>query len=940
MNDLKNIWIKRIVLFSIISVSSTHLIASNDTLISEFIPVIEAYLNDGETDKIIHLSKQESFNISVSTMSCGQKGRLSHLIGLAYYLENRESEAIPNFKQALEYWEGCSGVTLEAKSNTVFNIGICYQYTSTPFKGKTFIDSALALIHKIKDYPVEDEIAKYHAAGSFFSEIKDFVRAETYLKRALKKSSTFDKMEAFYIYIDYTALLIEFKQFHKAKTTIELVDSLYFTSSYNIEKLDKAIFYLNAAEVYYYHLDLSKAKKYTQLAIENLSEDEPEYMANANEILGVVFSDEKDFQKSKYHHEIAHKLRMENDDILQAHFSSIYSMENMAEIALLEGNLDLADSLISKAIHLNAPSAELDEFRLPILSNRFFSNGFYLIRELKLKEKISSARFELDNGIDHIVKSISIHKKIDTLYESILSFSFLDQSKLAVLNSAENNTGNAISISLKGNEKAGNTDFLHDAFYFSSRSKGLALLDMLDVNRSMEEDTSTAVKMYSNVKDRMDQIQNQLIMQESESDSLVNELSIAQVQFSQLINKLKTENKSLSSHLSVQKIQEIIDDKTIFIDTYMDEDNLFLFYITKYDFSYSSTPSNNVIGKINTVTTALQNPTVHFPVEQSKLIYNTIFPSSCTIDFDLFSKLIIVPSKYIEGLPFEVLINEKGEYLIENFEVAYVYSSSLVLNQKKKAASKTNFVGFATNYSDNLKQRISKVGFSDVEVGPLLNAESELLSCKDIFDGDLFLDEQASLTNFKMHASDAKIVYVSLHSIVNKLDGSKSYFLFDDRNHEFVFHAFELNYRSWSTDLLILSACNTADGNSIQKEGVNSMSRAFLTAGVENIISSRWPATETSSTILLPSTLNKIKNGTSISSALQKSKLEYIRNVSPNLKHPFYWANFVLLTNDLKGEKLNFISDLKIWFYFFVGIVIILMLVFGYRRNWKDYTKI
>lgn len=689
---------------------------------------------------------------------------------------------------------------------------------------------------------------------------------------------------------------------------------------------------MNSAEVYYYLKDLKTAKKYTELAVGILSKDEPEYLANANEILGVIYSDEEDFERSKKHHEIAFKIRVENNDILQAHLSSIYSIENMAEIALLSGELELADSLISRAIRLNAPNTNLDNLGLPILSDKIFNNGFYLIRELKLKDKISQSRFEIDNDFKHIKNSIRIHQKIDSLYESILSFSFLDKSKLEVLNSLENTTGNAISISLQANKITGNPKFIHDAFYFSSRSKGLALMDMLDLDRTIEEDTSMSMLTFTNLKERMDQIQSDLVVSNEDPDSLMNELSITQLQISQLVNKFKPEKKKLTTHLPVQKIQETIDEKTLFIDTYMDGENLFIFYITRDNFSYHSIPSNKIIDAITEVSEALQHPKEHFAIKQSKLIYNHIFSSTNQINLASISNLIIVPSKHIEEIPFEVLINDEGEYLIEKFEISYAYSSSLFLSTKKVAKPKTDFIGFATNYSRNLKHSLSEVGVPNRKIGPLLHAESELLSCEDIFDGELFLNERASLSNFKSHARKAAIVYVSLHNIVDKLDGSQSYFLFDDRNKEFIFHAYELNHKNWLTRLLILSACNTADGVSFQNEGVNSMSRAFLSAGVENIISSRWPATETSSNILLPNTLNKIKNGVSFSKALQKSKLEYINSVSPNLKHPYYWANFILITNDLKGSKLNFNPNSDIVYYGLLAIVLISLIVFGAKK--------
>jgi len=85
-----------------------------------------------------------------------------------------------------------------------------------------------------------------------------------------------------------------------------------------------------------------------------------------------------------------------------------------------------------------------------------------------------------------------------------------------------------------------------------------------------------------------------------------------------------------------------------------------------------------------------------------------------------------------------------------------------------------------------------------------------------------------------------------------------------------------------ATKLVIISACETGQGELVAKEGVISLSRAFAYAGCASTINSLWKADDQATAAILRRLYVYLREGETQARALQLAKLDYLRSDAIN----------------------------------------------------------
>ncbi|HXO75025.1 MAG TPA: CHAT domain-containing protein, partial [Puia sp.] len=247
---------------------------------------------------------------------------------------------------------------------------------------------------------------------------------------------------------------------------------------------------------------------------------------------------------------------------------------------------------------------------------------------------------------------------------------------------------------------------------------------------------------------------------------------------------------------------------------------------------------------------------------------------------------IIIPDGFLYYLPFESLPGGNGEdFLLRALTVSYRLSSRLldVPGEAGTGVEVLSFAPFASGASAGLPR--------------LVSSRDEIMGLK----GGQYIDSSATKSNFLKAANHYPVIHLATHAVSSLTSAAGSFIAFypagsrPDENNLYLEELYGLNLSA--TRLVIISACETGQGELAGKEGVISLSRAFAYAGCASTINSLWKADDKATAYILKRFYVYLQKGESKATALRQAKLDYLSGDAIN-KSPAYWAHLVLMGDE------------------------------------------
>lgn len=289
------------------------------------------------------------------------------------------------------------------------------------------------------------------------------------------------------------------------------------------------------------------------------------------------------------------------------------------------------------------------------------------------------------------------------------------------------------------------------------------------------------------------------------------------------------------------------------------------------------------------------------------------------------SQILISPDGELNLIPFEALVDEKNDYLIENYSFTYLTSGRDLMRMQIPREKNNNAALIIANPSfGNPPAQISNPGttsrsdLAETYFVQLKGTMEEARAIRNLFPNAAVLtDNQATETAFKQAVAPS-ILHVATHGfflqdeaqtnpstrnrgserqseVKNPLLRSGLAFAGANRRDgtdDGILTALEAsNLNLWGTKLVVLSACDTGVGEVKNNEGVYGLRRAFFLSGTESLVMSLWSISDQVTRELMTNYYKNLKLGMGRGAALRKVQLEMLKK--ENRQHPFYWAAFI-----------------------------------------------
>jgi CHAT domain-containing protein len=280
------------------------------------------------------------------------------------------------------------------------------------------------------------------------------------------------------------------------------------------------------------------------------------------------------------------------------------------------------------------------------------------------------------------------------------------------------------------------------------------------------------------------------------------------------------------------------------------------------------------------------------------------------------ARLIVAPDGTLNLLPFEVLRDDRGEYLLRSRVISYVPSGTIldVLRRaRKNEIAARPFLGVGDVAYENQGGAGRRIPAPDTVRGRVLRGMADLsgMRLQDLPqtreeveeignivgpEAVMLLGKDATETAFKKEPLDQfRVLHLAVHGFADTQYPERSALVLgtDPKSgDDGLLQVREIIRLRLNAELTTLSACDTGVGKLQGQEGVSSLVEAFLVAGSKSVVASLWSADDTFASALMDRFYQRLGQGEDTGSALRGAKLDLLAKYGEQVS-PFYWAAFV-----------------------------------------------
>lgn len=358
-------------------------------------------------------------------------------------------------------------------------------------------------------------------------------------------------------------------------------------------------------------------------------------------------------------------------------------------------------------------------------------------------------------------------------------------------------------------------------------------------------------------------------------------------------------------------------DLTVLRYFYVDK-QLYVMVIERNAFHITPLNSLDLANNIDELNTGLNN--IKLVGDSSFKLYNMLWaPIEKLISH---KRVCVIPDEALHHLSFELLStkpsNDPSTFtansLLQRYAISYHYSTLSLFEKPSKEVMKSQFIGFSPGFSleekhkyiAHVKQDSAQPDQAYVNLISLPFMDKLLEQMQTKFDGHVYSRNDATVDNFRNFAGNHQIIHIGTHAEANDDFPLYARLIFSkgqDFNLDNSLYLYQIYGYDLTSNLSVLTACETGKSGLWEGEGMISIAHAFKYAGSESILAGFWKIDEQSSSIILEEFYKNLERGLSKDIALQQAKLYYIKKAEGRTISPIYWAGLSIM-GDLQPIEL------------------------------------
>lgn len=495
--------------------------------------------------------------------------------------------------------------------------------------------------------------------------------------------------------------------------------------------------------------------------------------------------------------------------------------------------------------------------------------------------------------------------------------------------------------------------FLHRSIQTQS-SQAFSTLpsDLLELERSIKVELSYLEKSLQDEQKEetpdslgIAEIRDQLFIFQKRSDSLQQQIQDQYPSYYQL--------KYSTSVVDIKDLQNALPSNTALLRYILGASQNYVFVIQKNSSQLVTLP-NFDLERIRHFRKSMISPFAKSDQENSPVYYDSLYratayalyqklvePIQLKSDQQLPERLIIIPDGELHYLPFGTLLTNPSPkaalpqsypYLVKKHAISYAFSATSYGYQvrAKRPKNEQKVLAFAPEFDgESFDETALFASQMRSQLVPLAHNQREVQQIGQMMNASLFTGELANRKQFMASAPNHNILHIASHAMLN------------DENHQFSYIAFspdsageppsllylaDLYGLELQADLVVLSACNTAQGKLMSGEGVASLSQGFAYAGARSLITTLWSVDDKATAQLMGYFYEGLAENLPKDIALQQAKLRLLEE--ENLP-PFYWGAAIAV-GDMRPLQTS-----KSWLWG-IASLIVLIVGFAYWRRKKN----